>query len=295
MNEELIQSLTDLGFTGMEARVYLSLLAESPQSGYGIAKKLGQPAAYVYRAVDGLEKKGALLVQLGETKLLRATPYEALINQLKGDFQSRIAQAERRLKTVQRSDWDEHIYTLTTLDQVYQRARDMIHRAESIVASDLYPAPFQQLRQHLEEASAKNVFVSAIVYNGESADIDACIESSASVRIQQWPRQWLRIAIDGTEFMNALLTKDGTDVYNAVWSANPVQSWLANYSMSMERRCHQAMNCNLDDPDLVELRGLLNEWRDPSKRLYPSGMKRFEQYFGWVDENAHPDQPNKEE
>jgi len=281
MNEEIIQSLTELGFTPMEAQVYIALLADSPQSGYGLAKKLGKPAAYIYRAVDALEKKGALLKQQGETKLLRATPYDEFIHQLEEGFRARLTRAEKNLKSIRSEGWDDHIYALSTVEQVYERAKGMLLRANDLVSVYIYPAPYEQLRDELETVSARGVFVGMVTYEAIQTKVNACVQATASSRVPNWPRQWLRIAVDGTEFMSALFSGDGSGIYDAVWSANPVQAWLALYSMEKERRLHMLLSHDPEDPDMTEVRELMREWRDPKRVRTPKSIKRFEEYFGW--------------
>ena len=281
MWEKTIQSLVNIGFTRMEAQVYICLLQESPQSGYGVAKKLGKPAAYIYRAIDVLEKKGALLRQRGATKLLRAVPYNELINQLDEQFKTQLRSAEEGLKDIRPTDWDDHIYALSTVEQVYERANEMISRASGGIAVDLYPVPLKRLQNALELASKRNVYVGAVVYEETDVAINRQVPSFAEGNVKSWSRQWLRIAVDGIEFMYALLTADGSEVHDAIWSANPVQAWLAYYSMVKERRLHQAMNIDPDTGSLEDLHSLLRTWRDPKNVRILPGMERFERRFGW--------------
>src|SRR5688500_1986290 len=56
------QALQDLGFTGLEAEVYAALLEGSPVTAYRVAQQVGKAAANVYKAVESLRRKGAILV-----------------------------------------------------------------------------------------------------------------------------------------------------------------------------------------------------------------------------------------
>ena len=63
-----------MGLNALEAEVYAQLLKESPLTGYGVAKALGKPAANVYKAIDTLADKGAVIVDEGGTRQCRAVP-----------------------------------------------------------------------------------------------------------------------------------------------------------------------------------------------------------------------------
>ena len=281
MDDRAIQSLVDLGFTPMEAQVYISLLAESPMSGYSIAKKLGKPAAYVYRAIDALEKKGAVLKEVGTTRQLRATPIEEFINQLNTDYAARLSGAADNLSSINREDWDDKIYTLSTIEQLFERVSSMLDRAQTTIYLDLYPEPHRRLKQKLEAAVERGTKVRAIVYEELPSSKSYQVVASTGRRIEHWPRQWLRVAVDGSEYLHALLTEDGGDLYNGIWSANPVQAWLAFYSLGMELRLHEMSALVKTTDTLDEVKTLLDEWSSPERQTIPAGAARFEEYFGW--------------
>ena len=62
-NDELVAKLQEIGFNRLESEVYLTLLKQSPLSGYKIAQILGEGSSNIYKALDILKKKGAVLVE----------------------------------------------------------------------------------------------------------------------------------------------------------------------------------------------------------------------------------------
>ncbi|MDO8629132.1 MAG: helix-turn-helix domain-containing protein, partial [Phycisphaerales bacterium] len=72
--EQVIQTLVPLGFTPLEGEVYAILVAESPATGYRVAQAIGKPVANTYKAIESLERKGAIVVDDGESRLCRAVP-----------------------------------------------------------------------------------------------------------------------------------------------------------------------------------------------------------------------------
>src|SRR5688572_20917974 len=91
------ETLVSLGFTPLEAEVYTFLLKESPATGYRVAQALGRPVSGVYKTLESLAAKGALLADEGGSKLCRAVPYDELLSQMERSFQRRKAAAAAAL------------------------------------------------------------------------------------------------------------------------------------------------------------------------------------------------------
>src|SRR5215468_10366506 len=110
-----IDALTRLGFTALEAEVYTFLLGEPGATGYRIAQGIGKPVANTYKALESLQRKGAILVEDDESRRFRAVPAEELLLGLERDFAQTRAQAARalaRLGTDEASD--DRVYQLAT-------------------------------------------------------------------------------------------------------------------------------------------------------------------------------------
>ena len=63
-----IDDLQELGFTGLEAEVYIHLAQGEASTGYAIARALNKPTANTYKAIAALEAKGAVIVDDGDTR-----------------------------------------------------------------------------------------------------------------------------------------------------------------------------------------------------------------------------------
>src|SRR5262249_28834855 len=59
MPDDAFQSLTGLGFTELEAEVYVALLRHSPATGYRVAQSLGRPAGTPPKGARVLRHRGA--------------------------------------------------------------------------------------------------------------------------------------------------------------------------------------------------------------------------------------------
>jgi len=279
MNEQ--DALIDLGFTKMEAAVYIYLLGNPAQTGYAISKSLGEAAPYVYRTLDSLAQKGAILKELGEKSLYRAVPFQELINQMSRLYEQRCVIAGEALDKLKDIKGDERIYALTTVEQVYERCRSMLSRCKNLVYMDLYPEPFTHLKEDISACSKNGNRIFMFLYEETEIEATRIFRIDPSRIIKHWKRQWIRICVDGSEYLVALLNSDGSKVYHAIWSENPVISWTQMYSLRSEFQLADQIRLLDGNADIETLRENLSTWRqwDIGKQL-PGELKIEVTYDG---------------
>jgi sugar-specific transcriptional regulator TrmB len=229
------QPLVALGFTTLEAETYAFLLRESPVTGYRIAQALRRPAPNIYKALESLEVKGAVLVEDGDSRLCRPVPPDELLSQLERRFREQRARAERVLSLPPEAAGDDRVYTLRSAAQVLERARGMLRRCAEVALADAFPLALEALRPDLESAAARGVQVAVKAYApAEVAGARVVLDSASDRVLERWPGQWLNLVVDGREHLIAFLTADGRGVRQAVWSGSAVLSWVYHSALSSE-------------------------------------------------------------
>ena len=92
-----IEYLIDLGLNQLEAEVYLALLPEEPMTAYRIGKIIGKPTANVYKAIDVLARKGAVVIEEGKNRKCKAVEVQLFVAQLKRDFDQKSTRNSQRI------------------------------------------------------------------------------------------------------------------------------------------------------------------------------------------------------
>src|SRR5262249_12589126 len=164
MPADAFQSLTGLGFTELEAEVYVALLQHSPVTGYRVAQSIGRPVANTYKAIESLQQKGAVLVDEGSSRLCRAVPADELLAQLERRFERRRHQAASALASVRAAPEDDRVYQLQSVEQVFERCRRMLDGCEQAAVLDIFPKPLEELREAVERAARRGVRVAVKAY-----------------------------------------------------------------------------------------------------------------------------------
>lgn len=98
MQEELLNSLCNIGFSRIEAQVYCTLVPEEKMGGYQIAKKLNLQRPSVYTALSSLEKRGFITAIPGEKTEYSAVEPEILMNELSRRYSENAAKAKTELE-----------------------------------------------------------------------------------------------------------------------------------------------------------------------------------------------------
>lgn len=227
----LIETLRRLGFSDLEALIYLDLLRHPSSTGYRIGRSISKPHANVYQSLVALEQKGAVLFEEGETRIYSAVAPAELIDHLRVRYERECAAAERELKALQVTPVEEdRFFRLTSRDQVYARARAMLRDAKETVLVELFPSCAAELKPDLQQAVGRGLAVAGLVM-----EEDHLIEGSrliiskmASRVLRIWPGDQLTIVTDAREFLLALFDRETGQVKRAISVSSPYVASLFN-------------------------------------------------------------------
>ena len=234
-NNDYTRPLQALGFTEIEALVYGYLVENSPATGYRISHAIGKQPPNTYKAIATLEEKGAIIVEVGDKKLCRAIPPLELLNNLEQRFRQHRQEASSALEALSRQSPDSGIYHLKTVDQVIQRSKAMLKRAQGIVLCELFPGPFALLRDSLRESAARGVRVACKVYNDEQLPgVNTYQLAEREQALDIWPGQQISVIVDSEEYLIGLISRDMTSVHEAVWSNSTFLSCIHHNNVSAE-------------------------------------------------------------
>lgn len=225
---ECTEALAALGFTSLEAEVYAVLVEQSPVTAYKVAQEVGKAAANVYKAVESLQRKGAILVEETSSRLCRAVPPAELIQQLERQFSLASSRAQTALARLARPAGDERVYELGSSEQVLARARAMLRGTKRMVLCDLFPECATELHDDIEAAARGGRRVCVQVYRPVDFDprVTVFLKPDGERLLASWPGQWLNVVSDAREHLLAFLENGLAGVHQAVWSESKYLSLL---------------------------------------------------------------------
>jgi HTH-type transcriptional regulator, sugar sensing transcriptional regulator len=271
--EESVQALTSLGFTGLEAEIYAYLLSELPSSGYRVAQALGRPVANVYKALENLQAKGAVVVEQGGTRLSRAVPMEELLKSIEREFRDRAGRAREALGSLKPTPADARVYQLASREQVIERCRSMLARARQLVIADLFPEPFRVLKADVEAAAGRGV--TALIKTFEPATLAGArviVNPRGRELVDRYPGEWIILVIDGAELVIASLARDRRSLHQAIWTESPTLSWIVHTSFAAEMMFCELCSQIAVSGDMEEIKSAVMPMVEPGGKVYTENL-----------------------
>ncbi len=157
-------SLTQIGFTEYEAKVYLALLRENPATGYQISKTSGVPRSMVYDALGRLHTRGAVLESVEDrATLYRPVAPELLLERHEDDHQLLLSNLREGLNALYSATDDERIWTITGQRLALTYAAQMIREAQSEVFLVLMDEDVDMLSPEIKLACERGLAVSTLL------------------------------------------------------------------------------------------------------------------------------------
>ena len=257
--------LQDMGFSALEVTVYLTLLRQNNNAtGYRIAKITGRPVPNIYKALESLQKKGAVVSKASEkSRRYSALPIEQYFDQLEVNLQEKRKRVEAELKDLKPEIDQEDVYRIENIDQVFSRCMEIIDSAQELVLIDATAESIAVIQPAIQRAVKKGVVVTL------KTDDDSVTPGCHVVRLHRtdgqridWPFNWLVVAADGSEYLAAFIKKGNRGVLQAFWSKSPYLSLMTYSGMAHEFILTEISSLLLADEPASEIKTKLIEMKD---------------------------------
>ena len=237
---KIIEKLQEIGFNRLESEVYLTLLNKSPLSGYGIAQITGEGSSNIYKALDILKKKGAVMVEeKPTTKLFTAVPAQEYLTRVQKQMKDSFEFLEDNLPESQDSLSGARVFKLESLEQVKERAEEMILNAEKSIVVDAFPVALSLVSGHLEKVASRkgkrkvNVVVNC--YDGKVLKNCVMINKSVAEKtLNVYTDSWLNLVVDGDKYLLAVVRRDNLELRHGIWTNSPYLSFALHSGMASE-------------------------------------------------------------
>jgi len=227
MKERVRPLLSNVGFSPLETDVYVALLKEPGASGYRVAQVVGKSVGSIYKALDSLRVKGAVVAN----ESTRPTTYVALsiheyMNARRRDLEVLETKIEQELEEVVAAPAQGGVFELNSVGQVYERCRDLLRSAQTVALLNIDARPLEELRGELIAAADRGVKV--LIKTRAPARVPGCGILAPGRTQPGYVRSGdeLGVAVDFREYVQAFLKIDGSGVEEAIWIRQPL---LANH------------------------------------------------------------------
>ncbi|MCC3357149.1 TrmB family transcriptional regulator [Bacillus sp. REN16] len=218
MKENILETLKNLNFTEYEAKAYLTLLEDSPLTGYAVAKNSGVPRSKIYEVLECLTLRGDILVSPGNTAQYIPVPAKELIKNRRMKAEENFELAEKSLAEFERSTNDrENIWNITGRNEILDKVKDCIVSAKKRILLEVWKEEFEELEHDLRQAAKRGVNVTIIAYGEINTDFAHVYLHYMGDKItEEYGGRWLVISGDDSEVVAGIVSL-GKDS-RAAWS-----------------------------------------------------------------------------
>ncbi len=260
MRNDEFDSLVALGLNDLEAETYALLLGGEAMTGYRIGKMLGRATANVYKAIDSLARRGAVLLTEGENRLCSAVPAAEFLRHTQSTLEANVRRAEAALADSAPPAHDERIYELQSVPLVEERFRGMLRRCTTIAVVDAFPAPLARVADSLIAAAKRGIAVHLLTYKPFSLPgVNVVVTPAGREVVEHWNSHQLNLVTDSRECLLSLLQRDLARVHQAMWSQSLYLSAMLHAGMMREQAFHRIWQVQ-DAPDALDkIRQVLSE------------------------------------
>lgn len=280
MEAEVIQKLRDIGLNQLEAEVYYLLLSEEPMTAYKVGKLLKKPTANIYKAVEVLFNRGAVVIEEGKNKLCKAVDPEEFIATRQNEFAAKIKQAASALTHIKSLVTEDKTYSIDSVSLAVEKAKRMIGEAKEIIVIDAFPSALNAVLPELRSAIKRGVKVMVQCYSEITIEgADVFVTQDYKDVISYWQSEQLNVVVDGSRSLIALFDKTMTTVYHATWSSNLYLSCVTHAGRICEQTIHKLMAVPDSPNKLQEIENILEAQKFMRHTHVPGLKALFERHM----------------
>ncbi|HWT76285.1 MAG TPA: helix-turn-helix domain-containing protein [Mobilitalea sp.] len=162
INQELTNNLEKLGFSNLEARIYMVLLENGEMSAYQIAKEIEISRSSIYNALEHMYKKGMVFINPTNTALYMAQKPDALLEAMKLEFKSSVEKLTKGLEEFMASSKEEKFANFIGYETMIATTKKLLLSAEKEVYmnTDFSLEVFQDEFDYLQKKGVRIVVFS---------------------------------------------------------------------------------------------------------------------------------------
>ncbi len=238
-----IELLKQLGLNNLESEVYLHLLTNKPMTAYKVGKEINKPTANVYKAIDALSKKGAVIIEDNNNKHCKAVHSDEFISHYEKDVLSKANAAKTVLQKLEKKQNDEKTYSINSVPLIFERFESMMQKCKVVAVIDAFPLALNKVLGSVNQAIERGVDVFVQTYDQtEIKGANVAYTEKGETALSYWQSQQLNLITDGEEHLISLMNNELNKVIQAVWSNNIYMSCILHAGRLQEQTVIKIMS-----------------------------------------------------
>lgn len=224
--KDIINLLEQFGFSANAAKAYISLLHNSPSTGYEISKDSGIPRSAIYATLNRMEKMGIVNSEGNSPKKFIPLSPSSLIEHLQSMHEHQIGNLNTALDNL---DLDEEAFDFWHIhgyDNLIFKMREAINNANSSIIINVWNRELEKVDKELIAANDRNVDIIIFSFSTIKNPLGTAISYNLNeVDIQKiWQPKVVLVIDHKITIMGSASEKNG----RAIWTSNPAITKIAS-------------------------------------------------------------------
>ena len=260
-----IEKLIALGMTENEAKVYVTLLAEYPVTGYQAAKRAGITRSMVYETLSRLEARGAVLKSKEENATYyRPVDPKVILDRYETNTKEQIEELRSSLIPIFTRKTDGKVWNFTGRPEALRHASEMISSATDevmIVADD---TDLETIEPTLRDAAERGLKIGVMLTGDADFDVGEVIRHPKNETVLHHLEETFVAVTDETECI--IVGSGRNSLATVTTNANLVlitrqYIWMELFSQRVFSRLGDGLLNLLDEDDRRVLRSDIGDIR----------------------------------
>ncbi|MCX7614652.1 MAG: hypothetical protein N2Z65_02715 [Clostridiales bacterium] len=238
--ERMIQVLRRFNYTESEAKVYLSLLQNGPQTGYEVSKISGVPRSKVYNVLEMLVNRGVVVTTPGsKTVMYKAEPLERLNNLIQASVEEGVNELRREAEKFAHPIDDEQIWKMSGYQSIMDKCKEMIRTSKKELMIQIWQEELTEDMEQLLLKKEKELNLLVILYDCEEKYRTRLKQiyrhGFEKDRLRETGYRWITIVADGEEMLHASIRN--TSSAEAAYTKNTSMVYFAKEYVRHDAYC----------------------------------------------------------
>lgn len=222
MQDQAVDILKQLGFSGYEAKAYIGMLESQPVGAYELAKRTQIPTSKIYETINKLLNRDVIQFAEpdgAENPTYVALPPEDLTDRLNQQISQKTSTLLPLLRPIQQNKAPDLIWPISTLEILKEKVLGMIANANISILISCWPEELLWLGEALKVAEGRGPDIALVHFGKPQLSIGATYHHPAEKTLySEKGGRGLTLVTDSSQVVIANIKANGE--IDACWSRN---------------------------------------------------------------------------
>jgi len=226
--DELISNFKKVGLSANEAKAYISLIKESPVTGYQLARNCGIVRSMIYEILGKLVDKGGVTVIKSKPDLYSPFPPDEFLSRLEREYEESAEYIKKELSKGFDDHFGDYFFNIQGRDNMVGKAIEMVNSAKKEIFISLGNADFLvDIRKDLVDAEQRGVRIVIFTFKKIPAPIGEVYSYGVAVeKVKEiFHSDRIILSVDQQQILIGQSSHDISDT-KTIWTRNELLTSL---------------------------------------------------------------------